>query len=39
MTENLGQPNRDISSAATFGAIASLSSDARTVQIAARFTF
>jgi hypothetical protein len=38
-TVNLGLPNRDISSAATFGTISSLSSDPRTMQIAARFTF
>jgi hypothetical protein len=38
-TVNFGLPNRDISSAATFGTISSLASDPRTMQIAARFTF
>jgi hypothetical protein len=38
-TTNFGLPNRDISSAATFGTISSLASDARTMQIAARLTF
>ena len=38
-TVNLGLPNRNISDAATFGTISSLSSDPRIMQIAARFTF
>jgi hypothetical protein len=38
-TVNFGLPNRDLSSTATFGSISSLSSDPRTMQIAARFTF
>jgi hypothetical protein len=38
-TVNFGLPNRNISDAATFGTISSLSSDARIMQIAARFTF
>jgi hypothetical protein len=38
-TVNFGLPNRDITSAATFGTISSLASDPRTMQIAARFTF
>jgi len=38
-TTNFGLPNRDLTSAATFGTISSLSSDPRTMQIAARFTF
>ena len=38
-TVNFGLPNRDLSSTATFGTISSLSSDPRTMQIAARFTF
>jgi hypothetical protein len=38
-TVNFGLPNRDIATAATFGTISSLSSDPRTMQIAARFTF
>jgi outer membrane receptor protein involved in Fe transport len=38
-TVNLGLPNRNVSDAATFGTISSLSSDARIMQIAARFTF
>jgi hypothetical protein len=38
-TVNFGLPNRDISSAATFGTISSLSSDPRTMQLAVRFTF
>jgi hypothetical protein len=38
-TANFGLPNRDVSSPATFGTITSLSSDARTMQIAARLTF
>ena len=38
-TVNFGLPNRDISSAATFGTITSLASDPRTMQIAARVTF
>jgi outer membrane receptor protein involved in Fe transport len=36
---NFGLPNRDVSSPATLGTISSLSSDARTMQIAARLTF
>jgi hypothetical protein len=38
-TVNFGLPNRDISTAATFGTISSLSSDPRTMQLAIRFTF
>jgi carboxypeptidase family protein/TonB-dependent receptor-like protein len=38
-TVNFGLPNRNISDAATFGTISSLSSDPRIMQIAARFTF
>ena len=38
-TVNFGLPNRDVSTTATFGTISSLSSDPRTMQIAARFTF
>jgi len=38
-TVNFGLPNRDLSSAATFGTISSLASDPRTMQIAVRFTF
>ena len=38
-TVNFGLPNRDVTSAATIGTISSLSSDPRTMQIAARFTF
>ena len=38
-TVNFGLPNRDISTAATFGTVSSLSSDPRIMQIAARFTF
>jgi hypothetical protein len=38
-TVNFGLPNRDISSASTFGTISSLASDPRTMQIAVRFTF
>ena len=38
-TVNFGLPNRDISSASTFGTISSLASDPRTMQIAARFSF
>jgi TonB-dependent receptor-like protein len=38
-TVNFGLPNRDVTSAATMGTITSLSSDSRTMQIAARFTF
>ncbi|HZT78394.1 MAG TPA: TonB-dependent receptor [Vicinamibacterales bacterium] len=37
-TVNFGLPNRDVSSS-TIGTISSLSSDPRTMQIAARFTF
>jgi hypothetical protein len=36
---NFGLPNRDVSSAATFGTISSLASDPRTMQVALRFTF
>ncbi len=38
-TVNFGLPNRNISDAATFGTISSLSSDPRIMQIALRFTF
>jgi len=38
-TVNFGLPNRNISDAATFGTVSSLSSDPRTMQIAVRFTF
>ncbi len=38
-TVNFGLPNRDVATASTFGTISSLSSDPRTMQIAARFTF
>ena len=38
-TVNFGLPNRNVSDAATFGTISSLSGDARIMQIAARFTF
>jgi hypothetical protein len=38
-TVNLGLPNRDLSSPSTLGTITSLSSDARTMQFAARLTF
>lgn len=38
-TVNFGLPNRDITSASTFGTITALASDPRTMQIAARFTF
>jgi hypothetical protein len=38
-TTNFGLPNRDIAGGAAFGTISSLSSDPRTMQIAARFTF
>ncbi|HEV3059098.1 MAG TPA: hypothetical protein VGY48_12680 [Vicinamibacterales bacterium] len=38
-TVNFGLPNRDISSASTFGTISSLASDPRTMQIAVRLTF
>ena len=38
-TTNLGLPNRNISDAATFGTISSLSGDARIMQLAVRFTF
>jgi hypothetical protein len=38
-TVNFGLPNRNVSDTATFGTISSLSSDARIMQIAARFTF
>ena len=38
-TVNFGLPNRNISDAATFGTISSLSSDPRIMQVAVRFTF
>jgi hypothetical protein len=38
-TVNFGIPNKDISTAATFGTISSLASDPRTMQIAIRFAF
>jgi hypothetical protein len=38
-TVNFGLPSRNITDAATFGTISSLSSDPRIMQIAARFTF
>ena len=38
-TVNFGLPNKDLSTAATFGTISSLSSDPRIMQIAVRFTF
>jgi len=38
-TTNFGLPNRNLSDAATFGTISSLSGDARTMQLAVRFTF
>ena len=38
-TVNFGLPNHDISTAATFGTISSLSGDPRIMQIALRFTF
>jgi hypothetical protein len=38
-TVNFGLPNRDISTAATFGSISSLASDPRTMQLALRFAF
>jgi hypothetical protein len=38
-TVNFGLPNKDISTAATFGTISSLASDPRTMQIAVRFVF
>jgi hypothetical protein len=38
-TTNFGLPNRNISDAATFGTISSLSGDARIMQLAVRFTF
>src|SRR5262249_31984096 len=38
-TVNFGLPNRDVSGPAPLGTITSLSSDPRTMQIAARFTF
>jgi len=36
---NLGLPNRNISSPATFGTITSLAGDARIMQLSARFAF
>ena len=38
-TTNFGLPNRNISDAATFGTISSLSGDARIMQLAVRLTF
>jgi hypothetical protein len=38
-TVNFGLPNKDISTAATFGTISSLASDPRTMQIAVRLAF
>ncbi len=38
-TVNFGLPNRNVSDAATFGTISSLSSDPRIMQLAIRFTF
>ena len=38
-TVNLGLPNRDVSTASTFGSISSLSGDPRIMQLAIRFTF
>jgi hypothetical protein len=38
-TVNFGLPNRDISTASTFGSISSLASDPRTMQLAVRFVF
>jgi hypothetical protein len=38
-TVNLGLPSRNITDAATFGTISSLSSDPRIMQIAVRVTF
>jgi len=38
-TVNFGLPNRNISDAATFGTITSLSSDPRIMQVALRFVF
>jgi hypothetical protein len=38
-TVNFGLPNRNVSDAATFGTISSLSSDPRIMQLAVRFTF
>ncbi|HKE84917.1 MAG TPA: TonB-dependent receptor [Vicinamibacterales bacterium] len=38
-TTNFGLPNRNLSDTATFGTITSLSGDARTMQLAVRFTF
>ena len=38
-TVNFGIPNKDISTAATFGTISGLASDPRTMQIAIRFQF
>ena len=38
-TVNFGLPNRNISDAATFGTISSLSGDPRIMQLAVRFTF
>jgi len=38
-TVNLGLPNRDVSTPATFGSISSLSGDPRIMQLAIRFTF
>ena len=38
-TVNFGLPNKDLSTAATFGTISGLASDPRTMQIAVRFVF
>jgi hypothetical protein len=38
-TVNFGIPNKDISTASTFGTISSLASDPRTMQLALRFAF
>ena len=38
-TVNFGLPNKDVSTAATFGTISSLASDPRTMQLAIRLTF
>jgi hypothetical protein len=38
-TVNFGIPNKDVSTAATFGTISSLASDPRTMQLAIRLTF
>jgi len=38
-TVNLGLPNKDIATPATFGTVSGLSGDPRIMQIAVRFTF